>query len=203
MVNNFSSEYAQLSDGELLHLASDRDSLTPEATRSLDAELELRHLTESDRIKHQQSVVRMEKREAKRRRRKIFGPRSREPAPWLEMFCALIVFALLWIVYIAIPSRFHMKADWEQSLPEVLIATFSIAVVSRIWWRRIAFWFSLVVSSTIHLVAVHAWRQRFGDLSRGRGKLAVLGGLLLFGAVYGLISFLRRNFYGDEAIENS
>src|SRR4051812_21867148 len=103
MLNRFSTEYAERTDDELLHLASDRDSLTVEAANALDAELRRRNLTESDRVKHQKFVARVEKREARRRHRKIFGPRRTEPGPWLELFCAVVVVALIWIIYLALP----------------------------------------------------------------------------------------------------
>jgi uncharacterized membrane protein YraQ (UPF0718 family) len=58
---------------------------------------------------------------------------------------------------------------------------------------------SLVISSAIHGVVVHAWIRRIGNFSQGQGKLAVLLGFLLFFAVYGVVFLLRRNFYGEEA----
>jgi hypothetical protein len=53
---NFSAEYSQRSDDELLQLESDRFSLTSEAAAALDDELHQQKLTESDRAKHQQFV---------------------------------------------------------------------------------------------------------------------------------------------------
>ncbi len=47
MLNDFSTEYSERSDDELLLLASDRASLTTEAAAALDAELRRRNLTES------------------------------------------------------------------------------------------------------------------------------------------------------------
>ena len=65
MLDKFSTEYADRTDDELLHLASDRESLTTEAATALDAELHRRQLTESDRLRHQKFVARIEKREAR------------------------------------------------------------------------------------------------------------------------------------------
>ena len=202
MSNDFFTEYSQLSDGELLHLASDLESLTTEAATALEAELQRRHLTESDRVQYEKFVERTENREARRRRRRLFGTRK-EHTDWFAVFCSVVVMVLLWLFYVALPSRFHMMADWEKSAPEVMIASVILAAFSRPWWRRISFWFSWMVSSAIHLILVHAWRQRVGDLSRNQGEMAFFAGFLLFGLVFGLVSLLRRNFYGAETTENS
>ncbi len=62
MPNEFTTEYSERSDDELLHLASERHYLTTEAVAALDAELRRRNLTESDRIDHQRFVKRQEQR---------------------------------------------------------------------------------------------------------------------------------------------
>ena len=53
MLSEFQHEYAELSDDELLQLASDRQSLTDDAKSALDAEMRSRHLTSADLAKHQ------------------------------------------------------------------------------------------------------------------------------------------------------
>jgi hypothetical protein len=63
MLTDFATEYSRHSDGELLHLASARHSLVPEAAAALDSELRRRNLTESDRIEHQRIAKRQERRE--------------------------------------------------------------------------------------------------------------------------------------------
>jgi hypothetical protein len=78
MLNDFSTEYSERSDDELLLLACDRASLTTEAAAALDAELRRRNLTESDQVKDRQFVRRNEQREAKKRRGKIFGTQRTE-----------------------------------------------------------------------------------------------------------------------------
>jgi hypothetical protein len=93
MLGDFSTEYSRRSDDELLLLASDRASLTTEAAVALDSELHRRNLTESDHAKHQQFVKRNERREAKRRRRKILGIR-RDPRSWVDLFWAVMAMAL-------------------------------------------------------------------------------------------------------------
>jgi hypothetical protein len=201
MLNDFSTEYSKRSDDELLALASDRASLTIEAASALEAELRRRSLTDSDQAKHQQFVRRNEQREAKRRRRKIFGLR-REPRTWVDLFWALVAIALISITYLALPSQYHMKPDWQEAAVDVMFASVFIAIASSFWWRKITFWMSLVIASAIHLFVVHAWIQRIGNFSRAQGKLAVLLGFVLFFSVYAFVWLLRRNFYGEEARDN-
>jgi hypothetical protein len=198
MLNDFSADYTERSDDELLLLASDRASLTTEATVALDAELRRRSLTESDQLKYQQFVARNEQREARRRRKKIFGTRT-DRRSWVDLFWGMLVVALISSAYIALPSRYHMKPDWQEAAVHVMFASVFIAVFSSSWWRKVSFWMSLVLSSAIHVVAVHAWVHRVGNLGRGQGKLAILLGFVLFFAVYGLVWVLQRNFYGEEA----
>ena len=65
MLNDFSIEYSERSDDELLHLATQRHSLTTEAAAALDVELRRRNLTESDRVEHQKFEERQGRREFK------------------------------------------------------------------------------------------------------------------------------------------
>ena len=62
MLTDFTTEYSPRSDDELLHLATQRHSLTTEAATALDAELRRRNLTESDRVEQQKFVKRQERR---------------------------------------------------------------------------------------------------------------------------------------------
>jgi hypothetical protein len=202
MLNDFSTEYSERSDDELLLLVSDRASLTTEAAAALDAELSRRNLTQLDQVKQQQFVKRNEQRVAKKRRRKIFGTR-RDRGGWLDLLWAILAMALISYTYLALPSRYHMKPDWQEAAVNMMFASVFIAVVGRSWSRRIGFWMSLILSSGIHLFVVHAWIQRVGNLSRGQGKLAILLGFVLFVAVYGFFCLLRRNFYGTEARDHA
>jgi hypothetical protein len=198
MVNDFSTEYSERSDDELLLLASDRASLTTEAAAALDAELIRRNLSESDQVKHQQFVKRNEQREAKKRRRKIFGTR-RDRGAWLDLLWTILAMALISFTYLALPSRYHMKPDWQEAAVHMMFVSIFIAVVGRSWWRKIGFGISLILSSAIHLFVVHVWIQRVGNPSRGQRRLAILLGFVLFFAVYGLGRLLRRNFYATES----
>lgn len=85
---NFSAEYSDRSDDELLLLASDRDSLTGEAAAALDVELRQRNLTRSDQVKYQQFVKRNKEQEA-RENAGGYG-RFYECFSWVDLFCALV-----------------------------------------------------------------------------------------------------------------
>ncbi len=199
MLTDFSTEYSQRSDDELLHLATQRHSLTTEAAAALDAELRWRNLAESDRVEHQKFEKRQERREFKSRRPKIFGKRQ---FSWLELLAAFVAMAAIACAYIALPKRYHLKPDWEEAAVCVMIASVIVTVGWRSLWRDIAFWMALILSSAIQLAAVHAWAQRAGELSRGAGKLGTFLGFVLFVAIYGGIRLLRRNFYGEESSES-
>ena len=193
MLSDFSTEYAQRSDDELLLLASDRASLTSEASAALDAELGRRNLTQSDQRKYQHFVHRSEQREAKKRLRKLVGT-PQERGGWLDVFWALFAMSVIAAAYLALPERFQLKPDWQGAAVNMMFASVFIAVSCRFWWRKVAFWFSLIISSGIHLVVVRAWILRVGSLGRSQGQLAVLLGFALFFAVW----ILGRSLYGDE-----
>ena len=199
MIEDFSSEYSQRSDDELLHLATQRHYLTTEAATALDAELRRRNLSESDRVEHQKFEKRQERQEFKSRRRKIFGKRQ---FSWLELLSTFIAMAVIACAYIALPKRYHLKPDWEEPAVCVMISSVIVTVGWRSLWRDIAFWMALILSAAIQLAVVHAWVQRAGELSRGAGKLATLLGFVLFIAIYGCIRLLRRNFYGEGSSES-
>ena len=199
MLTDFSTEYSQRGDDELLHLATQRHSLTTEAVAALDAELRRRNLTESDRVEHQKFQKRQERHEFRGRRRQIFGKRQ---FSWRELLSAFVAMAVIASVYLALPNRFHLKPDWEEAAVCVTIASAIVTVGWRSLWRDIAFWMALVLSAAIQLAVVHAWVQRAGELSRGAGKLGTLLGFALFVAIYGCTRLLRRNFYGEGSAES-
>ncbi len=199
MLSNFSADYSRLGDDELLRLASDRPSLTTEAAIALDGELLRRNLTASDQLKYQQFVERNEQRETRRRRRKILGSR-RDRGSWVNLFVGLLIMVLISFAYSLLPSRFQLNPDWQEAALIMMFTSVSIAVVfGTSVWRKMAFWVSFLLSSSIHAVVVHRWVQHAGKLSRGQGKLAILLGVVLFCAIYGLAWLLRRNFSGEEA----
>src|ERR1700733_2575028 len=150
MSNDFSTEYTERVDDELLLLASDRSALTTEAAAALDAELRRRNLTESDQANYRQFVKRNGQREANRQRRKILGS-GRDLGSWVDALWALIAIALISFTYLALPSRYHMKTDWQGAAFHAMFASVFIAVSSKVWRRKISFWMSLVISSAIHL----------------------------------------------------
>jgi len=155
MLTDFSTEYSQRSDDELLHLASQRHYLTAEAAAALDAELRRRNLTESDR------------REGRRRRWKVSGLKDR--LGWRDILGAFATMVLISFTYLALPSRYHLKLDWQEAAVIMMITSVMI-VFTASSWRKIAFWLSLGISSVIHLVVVHTWTRRIPNFSRGAGK---------------------------------
>ena len=201
MPDDFIDEYSKRSDDELLHLASERHSLTTEAAAALDAELRRRNLTEFDRIEHQRFVKRQEQREAKKHRRKMFVPFKYQMS-WPDILGAFGAVALILCAYIALPSRFHfIKSDWQDTTFLVMMTSVIIAVACRkALWRKFTFWISLGISSAIHLFVTRALTQRVGDLNRGAAKGAAVLGFLLFLAIYGLVRLLQRTFHNEEVL---
>jgi len=110
---------------------------------------------------------------------------------------------LILVTYFQLPDRYRMKPDWQEAAVDMMIATVFIGVFSDSRWRRISFWVLLAISSSIHVVIVHAWTQRVGNLSRNQGKLAALLGFGLFYTFNALIWVLRRKFYGNEALDDT
>ena len=200
-LHDFSSEYSARSDVELFHLASSRGSLTTEAAAALDAELRRRNLTENERIEYQQFVRRQESRQARRRRWRLFV--FKDQLTGRDLLRTFGTMALIAVIYFVLPSGYHLKPDWQDAAVCVMIASVLIVFATSVSWRDISFWMSLVISSAIHLVVVHTWRQRVSDFSRGDGKLASLLGIVLFIAVYGLVRLLQGNFYSEQAPDNA
>ena len=207
MYTDFSTEYSRQSDDELLQLASERHSLITEAAAALDAELRRRNLTESDRVEHQRFVKQQEQREAKRQRargrRWRFG-NLRDRLTWVDLLWGLAAVALISFAYLALPRRDRMGPDWQDAAVIVMLTSVGVAIASRrLLWRKFTFWISLLISSAIHLVVVHAFTQRLGDLDRSQGRGAIFLGFLLFFAVYGSVGLLRRMLYGKEVPDNA
>lgn len=200
MLIDFATEYSRHSDGELLHLASARHSLVPEAVAALDSELRRRNLTASDRIEHQKSVKRQERHEV-RRETNLRRRWERLGLKWQlkgrEILELLAVMAVILVAYFALPSRYHLNPDWQESAVIVMLTSVGLAFIVRSW-RNIVFWISLGVSSAIHLIVVHAWTRQTPDLSRAEAKIAFFLGFVLFLVVYGAVRLLRRVFHGAQ-----
>jgi hypothetical protein len=208
MPTDFSTQYAQLNDEQLLQLASDRASLTVDADESLTAELTRRGLTNSDQAKHEHFVKQSNRLESKKRLRRVFG-RRQDRDSWGDtlgiVFWSMLSISIILFAYAALPDRYHFTPLWQQAAVEVMFASVLIGVVGGESRRGVGFWVSLLLSSSIHLVLVHAWIVRFGPLEgpghRRDGKLAVLLGIVLFFVVYGCGWLLRQVFYGSDPIE--
>jgi hypothetical protein len=197
MAADFSTEYSHRSDDELLHLASERHSLTTEAASALDGELRRRKLTESDRVEYQKFVKRQERREWRSRKPwRVPGLKAR--MTWRDILEAFAVMAFIVVTYVALPSRYHfVKPDWQEAAIIVTI-TSVVIIFAASSSKKSIFWISLGISSTIHLVAIHAITQRIPSLSRGEGRGAAVLGFLLFLLVYAVVRLLQRMLYGKE-----
>lgn len=207
MATDFSHEYAHLDDEELLEIASDRVSLTEDAKSALDAEMSKRKLTLTDVQEHQRLVEQNRRRETRRGNRKLFGSRRDRQAKIETLFSFLglaLGMALLTIVYLSLPRQYGFSASWEETALFVMLGSGCVLVAGSSLWRKVRFWFSLLVSSTCHALLVHAWIVRAGSLvekDRTYGHAAILAGPLLFFAVYGVVHQLRRKFYAEAANE--
>lgn len=197
---DFSTEYSGRSDDELLQLASERHSLTTDAAAALDAELRRRNLSEADRIEHQRSVRRQQQREARKHRRKPFGP-FKYQLSWRDIFSAFAAMALIVFAYLALPSRLHfLKPEWQDPAVMVIVTSVMIAVAcKKIFLRNFMSWVSLLIS-TMHLFIVHALTQRGVKLNHGVAKGAGVVGFLLFLAIDGVLRFLKRMFNREEIL---
>jgi len=207
MYTDFSTEYSKRSDDELLQLKSERHSLITEAAAALDAELHRRNLAESDRVEHQRFVKQQEQRERKRQRAR--GRRwrigyLRDRLTWVDLLWVLAAVALISLIYLALPRRDRMGPDWQDAAVIVMLTSVGVAIASRrLLWRKFTFWISLLISSAIHLVVVHAFTQRLGFRDHSLGRGAIFLGFLLFLAVYGSVELLRQLLYGREASGNA
>jgi cation transport ATPase len=199
VLTDFAAEYSRLTDGELLHLASARHSLVPEAAAALDSELHRRNLSESDRIEHQKSVKRRERREGRsqtklRRRWEKLGLKWQLSAR--EVLEMLAVMAVIAGAYFALPTRYHLNPDWQEAAVIVMLTSIGLSFIVRSW-RNMVFWISLGVSSAIHLLVVHAWTRQTPSPGHGEAKVAFFLGFVLFLVVYGIVRLLRRVFHGQ------
>lgn len=200
MLTDFTAEYSSRSDGELLHLASARHSLVPEAAAALDAELRRRNLNESDRIEHKRYASRVERQEGRRETK--LRPRWRRlglkwELNWREILEMLAAMAIVVVAYLALPSRYHLSSDWQEAAFMVTLTSVGLVFIVRSW-RNIAFWFSLGVSSVIHLFVMHAWTRKNTDHSRGEAKIGFFLGFVLFLLIYAAVRLLRRVFRSEE-----
>src|SRR5438552_3649412 len=127
---DFSAEYSEQSDDELLQLASDRHSLTTEAAAALDAELLRRNLNESDRVEHQRFVKRQEQREAKRHRRRTLGPFKYQMS-WHDLLWGFAAIGVISLTYTALPSHYHMKPEWEEPAFIAMMTSVLVAFAAR------------------------------------------------------------------------
>jgi hypothetical protein len=105
MSAEFQREYAELNDDGLLHLATERQSLTDDARVALDSEMRNRSLTPTDLAKQESFEKRSEERESIILKRKLFGSR-RSLLDWVRfVLCFLLLFAAAALVALRLPAR--------------------------------------------------------------------------------------------------
>ena len=197
MLTDFTAEYSQRTDDEILQLSSERKTLTAEAAAALDAEIRRRNLTEADQIDHQKFIKQQDRRAWRRHRRKVWGPYE-ERLGWLKLLCLFGVMILIMAVYFNLPSRYQLRPDWQEAAAMVMISSVCIIFYVNNGWKRFVFWISLAISSSLHLWFAHAVVRRNPNLSRGAGKGATVIGLVIFASIYFGIRYLYRNWYGEE-----
>jgi hypothetical protein len=197
-------QYADLSDGELLQLASERSALTDEAKIALDTELRGRNLNDVDIKDHARYAKKSELRETRRRSHTLFGIRVPQKKSGIQILAALFWTAasisLILLGYLAIPARYRLPAAWQEAAGYAVFTSVFLAVwFFSYWGQSSVFWISLLISTTAHVLIVHAWTVRVGTdmLWRHRADYrgASLLGVILFFVVYGAAKLLRRKFY--------
>jgi hypothetical protein len=195
------SQYEKLDDDELLRLASDRTSLIDEAAAALDAEMRNRGLTTEDVTKYQHRLKRVEKLEARRRNKKIFGSK-RDRKSWVEnwvgVFWSVVIIALISMAYLALPSQYRFSPTWQETAFNVTFGAVFLVVFSKEWRTKSWFWISLFVSCAAQAWIVHEWIVRSGGTldrkSRGDQKLAVSLGVIIFLVIVGCGAVVRHKF---------
>jgi membrane protein YdbS with pleckstrin-like domain len=198
MANDLFTGFSDRSDEELLHLASARRSLTTEAAASLDVELRRRNLTESDRLEYQRSVKRAEQLEARQHRRKPLDPLKKQ-LTWLDLLCLLPAIVLILIADVALSGRYHIRSEWANAAAfAIIVMLFIVVGTKRIFWQKLSFWLSLLISSAICLSIFHFWLQRSPNPPYGAGRGVAVFGLFLFLGIYKLGEFLRKSFHAGE-----
>jgi hypothetical protein len=166
-----------------------------------------RNLTAADIKIHARFVKKSELRQARSRSRNLFGtpvPQRSGVEILVGLFGITLAISVTLFVYLAVPARYRLPADWQEAAAYAMLNFVVVAVwFFRDWGRRSAFWISLLISSTAHALIVHTWIVHLGaDMlwrHRAYGKAALLLGLMLFFVVYGGGVFLRRRLYGLKA----
>jgi hypothetical protein len=196
MLTDFTTEYSQRRDDELLQLSSERSALTAEAVDALDVELLRRNLTEADQAGYQKFKKQQGRRERRHRRIKLRGTYE-DRLEWREVLCAFFVMGVITATYLSFPSRYRLSPDWEEAAAMVMISsTLIFFLMSE--WQEMIFLVSLAISSVIHLLLAHAVMRRFPDLSRAAAKGVMVLGLVIFAVVYFGARFLQRSLYGTS-----
>ena len=190
---DFPDYYATLSDDQLLHIASDRRDLRPEAGAAMDAELARRNLT----LDHARAKGRAELREELQELR---GPRrKRKKSKYLVtqmniggFFIGLAGMVICWLV-----MPFSLSpTGWGESISLVYLGALLAVLAVQPWVRKTArFWVCLLISMVpqfllSHWLAVyHPGRTRGAD--KGNWGMSLLSGWLLGSVVFFLFQKIR------------
>jgi len=67
----------------------------------------------------------------------------------LNCFPAFLAMAVIACTYLALPKRYHLKPDWEETAVYVMIPLVIVTVGFRSLWRDTAFWVAVIFASAI------------------------------------------------------
>jgi hypothetical protein len=147
------TEYQNLTQGELLHLAEDKEQLTDEARLALDGELKVRRLSSSDIDSYRLQREAVEKADKLKRAapsyihsvglgKKFFGKtnRHRDPEKIFEQYDATLWFVVLWFPVFPI-ATYTVRRDLERWLG-MLVASDPVAIERhpRNWEQILLTW---------------------------------------------------------------
>jgi hypothetical protein len=175
---NFSENYAQLIDNELLMVAASRADLVPEAALAINSEMARRGLSDQDAHAKKRDVARLEIEEARKQRPSPKGTKyfvAQIRGRWL----LLLLSPTLLVVLLSFP---HVVPE-EWVLPIIFASYGAVIAISAVqpWLRQTrSFWFSLPVAFIVQLFVGHIITVRLAPQSRGELKgaafLAILAG---------------------------
>ncbi len=102
MFADFQHRYAELTEEELLRVASDRLALSDDARSALDSEMRTRSLTAADLTRFNDEVKRSDRHETRRRNKKLFGERRglvdwSRFALWTFLLISIAALIALWL----------------------------------------------------------------------------------------------------------
>ena len=160
-------QYEQLTDDEIVNLASQREFLTPEALPALDAELRRRNITPEALQSYQEDNDRIRKAEELRiakvglyrgTGRKLFGKAhlSYDALSGYEEYDTTLWFVLLWFPLIPM-ARYTIKRRHRENWWEQIFSGGDFAVLRRLpldWGQILATWAKAIAVVVALLVLI-------------------------------------------------